>query len=233
MPLTLQSYVYAACLLRNVFVSCIAPISWGNDCETGSWKESTRKGKCSHPVGTHSTTWVGTQWTLCLVRVLYNMHFICKHLNYNLQFCAVTCFFHSYFETLFLVFILIFSHSQHFWLKNKEPWRHWREDNNKLKSRGKRLRYKKEGVYSLIRLRPVLSSCFQILQCGWQIQIFQIICFVIQEERQMREKFLREAQYSRGLYFVFAVYKVAYVLACNILTMFAIYITQPGASSLQ
>lgn len=49
----------------------------------------------------------------------------------------------------------------------------------------------------------------------------------------MREKFLREAQYSRGLYFVFAVYKVAYVPACNILTMFAIYITQPGASSLQ
>ena len=34
------------------------------------------------------------------------------------------------------------------------------------------------------------------------------IYFVIQEERQMREKFLREAQYSRGLSFVFIVYKL-------------------------
>ena len=39
--------------------------------------------------------------------------------------------------------------------------------------------------------------------------------FVIQEERQMREKFLREAQYSRGLPFVFAVYKLTYFINHN------------------
>ena len=139
------------------------------------------------------------------------MHFIWNHLHYSLLlFYPVSFFFYGYFEALIFVFIstlcyFIFSQPT-FLNKEQRAMEALKRRQQQVEEQRKKTEVHVQERRSLLfdQTNFVIRLCFQIFQCGWQIQKFQILYFVIQEERQIREKFLREAQYSRGLSFLFS-----------------------------